>query len=382
MKRYGSLRGNGRLEAPIKILQGLTTGQLGGTELMVCRLLSRLDRSQFSAEVCLLEGPGPLVGRLNEIRIPFHDLSGIGGAARALWRLRHLLCTRRYHIVHFYGLRMSLLGRLAAQLVRPRPVVVHGIRGLHVTEGEDVSSLKTTFALAIERLGASLVDAYVANSHGAVDFLCSRGLPREKFIIIPNGIDISEWDGSVIRPPRETAEIICVANFRPRKRHRDLVEALALLRKSGVEMQCCLVGDGPTRLEVEALAQTRRLNGIVRFVGSRDPEEVKTLLQRADIFVLPSLWEGLPGSVMEAMAAGLPVVGTNVNGTNELVLDGETGFLVPPLTPEVMAERLAWLAEHVHARVEMGQRGRKRIVEEFAMEVMVKRTEAFYRSLL
>jgi glycosyltransferase involved in cell wall biosynthesis len=370
------------LSRPIRVLQALSLSTLGGTEQMVLQLVSHMDRALFDGHVGFLDSTGPLVGRFQRLGVVVHKLDGRGGLPGIIWRLVRILQACRYDIVHLYGLRMSLIGRMAAHIVRSRPFIIHGIRGLHVTEDEEVSSCKTRFALAIERLGAPLVDAYVANSHGAVDFLCSRGLPRQKFHVVPNGIDVAQWHAPGARPSRDTPVIICVANFRPIKRHGDLVEALALLRGRGMKVRCLFVGDGPTRQAVESLAATRRLDGIVEFLGRCEPEEVKALLAQADIFVLPSLWEGLPGSVMEAMASGLPVVGTNVNGTNELVIDGETGFLAPPRTPKALAERLAWLVRDPQLRLEMGRRGRKRIAEEFTLDAMVKRTEDFYRSIV
>jgi glycosyltransferase involved in cell wall biosynthesis len=370
------------LTKPMRILQALSISAIGGTEQMVLQLVSRMDRSLSINDVSFLDSTGPVVECFQRLGVQVHRLDGRGGPVSCIWRMVGILQTHRYDIVHLYGFRVSLIGRLAARLVRPRPFVIHGIRGLHVTEGEEVSSPKTKVVLALERLGAPLVDAYLANSYGAVAFLRSHGLPWEKFSVIPNGIDASNWDEPVVRPRRETPEIICVANFRPRKRHVDLVEALALLHKRGVRVRCLFVGDGPTKQEVESLGQARHLDGVVKFLGRREPEEVRALLGRADIFVLPSLWEGLPGSVMEAMAAGLPVVGTDVNGTNELVIDGETGCLVPPREPEALAQRLAWLATNPQIRTEMGQRGRKRIAEEFPLDAMVKRTEMFYRLII
>jgi glycosyltransferase involved in cell wall biosynthesis len=362
-------------------LQALSISTIGGTEQMVLQLVPRMDQSFSLNHVSFLDSTGPVVERFQRLGVQVHRLDGRGRLVSCIWKMVGILQTHRYDIVHLYGFRVSLIGRLAARLVRPRPFVIHGIRGLHVTEGEEVSSRRTRVVLAIERLGAPLVDAYVANSYGAVDFLCSHGLPREKFSVIPNGIDVSYWDERVVRPIRQTPEIICVANFRPRKRQADLVEALVLLREKGVRVRCLFVGDGPTKQEVESLVRARHLNEAVEFLGRREPEEVRALLGRADIFVLSSLWEGLPGSVMEAMAAGLPVVGTDVNGTNELVIDGETGYLVPPRKPKDLAERLAWLATNPHIRTEMGQRGRKRMAEEFTLDAMVKRTEMFYRSV-
>jgi glycosyltransferase involved in cell wall biosynthesis len=363
-----------------RILQALSVGEIGGTELMVLELVTRLDRSEFQCEVSVLDRPGPVSREMRARGVPVHELEGWAGPAGAFIRLLRLFRRQRYDIVHLYGFRVSLLGRLAARFVFPRPMVIHGIRGVHVTE-DDLASWRTRVAVGVERQGRRLVDLYVTNSQGAVEFLASRGLPRAKFLVIPNGIDGDEWVPSGARPAPDEPEVICVANFRPIKRQADLIDALALLRDRGIRARARFVGDGPTRAQVEALTRARGLEGQVAFTGLRSPGEVRTLLQHADVFVLPSLWEGMPGAVMQAMATGLPVVATDVAGTNELVGEGVTGYLVPPKDPAALADRLQRLLADPGLRVRMGEAGRTRIRAEFSVEQMVLRHERAYRRL-
>lgn len=365
----------------IRVLQALSTGRIGGAETMVLKLVSHLDTSRFVSEVSFLDGRGRLSQSFEAAGIPTHDLSVAGGYLGAFWRFVQLVRARRFHIVHLYGFRVSLLGRLAARAVRPRPAVVHGIRGFHVSESEDVRGLRTKMALMLERLGAPLVDAYIPNSCGAEAFLCAWGLPKVKFITIPNGIEPLVRKEVGAREPLESPTIICVANLRPRKRQADLVEAVARLRERGVSVRCVLVGDGPTREAVEALVRARKLGGVVECLGSRPSQEVHRLLQSADVFVLPSLWEGMPVSVMEAMATGLPVVGTDVPGIRELVVDGDTGFLAPGRDPAALAERIERLARDASLRFRMGEAGRRRVMTEFALDTMVRRYEEAYLRL-
>ena len=362
----------------IRVLQALTKGEVGGTELMVLRLVCGVDHTRFACEISFLDGYGPMVGRFQAECVPVHDLHGPGGFLGAARRLVTLLKHGRFHIVHLYGFRMSLLGRVTARLVSPRPIIVHGIRGLHITEGEETDRLPTQLALAVERLGAPWVDSYIANSHGAVSFLTTYGIPAEKFTIIPNGIDLEGWSGSDRPATMHVPTIICVANFRPRKRHQDLLDSLDLLRQQGIQVRCQLVGDGVTRPAIAARVRQQQLNDIVEFMGSRTPHEVRQLLHAADVFVLPSLWEGMPGSVMEAMAAGLPVVGTNVPGTQELVVDGVTGYLVPAKNPRQLATQLRRLLADPSLRTQMGEAGRKRMQEHFSLTAMVRQHEEVY----
>lgn len=366
----------------IKILQALTRGTAGGTELMVARLVERLDLARFSCDVTILEGEAPAVEHLRGKGIGVYELSSGGGATSSVVRFYQLIRRHRYRVIHAYGFRMSLLARLAARAARPRPIVVHGIRGLHVTEDEEPSRVKTRVALAVERATSRLVDAYVANSRGALDFLRTQGLPEHKLATIRNGIDLSEWPRrrgvAVSGPP----VVVCVANFRKRKRHVDVVEAIRILLERGVAVSCRFVGDGPTQSEVREEARRRGVSHAIAFIGSCAPSEVKTVLTASDVFVLASLWEGMPGSVMEAMAVGLPVVGTDVPGTNELVVDGVTGYLVPARNPGALAERVAVLIADPKLRSRMAEAARDRVRREFSMDRMVAEHEVLYERLV
>jgi glycosyltransferase involved in cell wall biosynthesis len=365
----------------IRILQALSVAVLGGTELMTLRLIEGLDAGRFRCEVSFLDGFGPATPLFRQAGIPTHALTGPGGYLGALARLVKLLRRGRFDIVHLYGLRMSLLGRLAARFARPRPRVVNGIRGLHVTEGEELFRPRMRLALALEQLAAPLVDLYVANSNGAVAFLASHGIPSSKLAVVPNGIDATQWADDLDRTAAEPPLVVCVANFRARKRQVDLVEATALLRRRGVELCCQLIGEGETLSSVAALAASRGLDGTVKFLGRRQPAEVRATFRDAAIFVLPSLWEGMPASVMEAMAAGLPVVATDVAGTQDLVVDGVTGYLVPERNPAVLADRIEALIKDPARRRQMGEAGQRRIATEFSMDRMVGRYATLYAGL-
>jgi glycosyltransferase involved in cell wall biosynthesis len=141
-----------------------------------------------------------------------------------------------------------------------------------------------------------------------------------------------------------------------------------------------VVGDGPLRQALEEKARALRLNGTVRFLGA--VPNASSLLPHFDIFVLSSLWEGMSNSLLEAMAAGKPVVATDAGGSPEVVIDGKTGILVPPNDPEALADAmLRLLADRELAR-SLGEAGRVRVQSEFTLETMVARLEELYDSLL
>lgn len=367
----------------LRVLQALAGGGVGGTETSVFALAPRLRAGGVHVEVSLLDGHGAVSLPHRGGPIPVHDLTaGGGGLPGIALRFRRLLAGGRFDLVHLYGLRMATLGRAVARTLQRRPVLVHGIRGLHVTEGEDWSDRRTRAVLAVERRLSAWTDAYLANSRSAVDFLTGHGLPAGKFEVIPNGVDLDRWPSPAPRPAREVPVAVCVANFRPRKRQEDLVDAMALLSARGVGLSCRFAGAGPTLDDMRGRAASAGVAGQVSFDGPVPPADLPALLAGADIAVLPSAWEGMSMGMLESMAAGLPVVATDVPGTREVVVDGETGYLVPVRSPEALADRLADLARDPSLRARLGEAGRRRVEEHFDLRLNVRRHLDAYRRLV
>ena len=365
----------------IRVLQFLTVDDLAGTELMTYDLVRAMDEERFDVHVAFLLNRGPLSERLEQAGIQVHCLRGNEGFVRPLRELIELVRSRHFDLVHLYGFKTSLLGRIVFKLLSRSTQVIHGIRGQHVSQSVDTGSLTTRTAIQLERFLSPLIDYYVSNSKGAVRFLTERGLPEHKFVWIPSGIDTTEW--VQVAPSTKSIPLIaCVARFHAQKRHADLVEGLAILASDGTAFRCIFAGDGPLLESVKAHVNRLGLYEFVEFAGIIEPSAIKDLLKEADVFVLSSEWEGLPRSVIEAMASGLPVVGTDVNGTNELVIHGETGLLVPVRDPKALARSISMLLLDAELRREMGRRGRRRVEEEFDIRQTTRQLEEFYASIV
>lgn len=207
--------------------------------------------------------------------------------------------------------------------------------------------------------------------------LMLRECPRaeEKVRIIHCGVETSLFAPSE-RPVRssEPIRLLCIGTLEPKKGQRHLVEACAMLRHRGVRFSCTLIGDGPDRQALAGLIATRGLGPVVRIAGALPRSDVAQALASADIAVLPSIqlasgrMEGIPVSLMEAMASGLPVVSTRISGIPELVEDGGTGLLVEPGDAPALADALQALAEDPDLRAAMGQRGRRTVQERFELD--------------
>lgn len=365
---------------PAHVLQVLACDDMGGTELMVANLVGHMDRRTVRSEVVTLAPSGPIAERLTALGVPVRSLAG-GGVLGSAWRLGALLRKRRFDVVNAYGFTASVLARVLVRVLAPRTRFVCGVRGLHITEVESLTSAKARVAAAVERALSPLVDVYDTNSLGAAAFLRGLGVDDRRIVYIPNGLDINRWSVRGEPDPEATPHIVCVSRFVARKRVDDLVQALAELAGDAVEFRATIAGDGPTLVSVEALAARLGVADRISFPGRVSNEKVETLLEDAYVFCLPSAWEGMPGAVMEAMARGVPVVGTDVNGTRDLIEPGVTGVVVPPAAPNELAAALSGILSDPRKAGEMGRAGRRRLEHQFSLAAMVTSKQDLYRSL-
>jgi len=370
----------------IKVLHILGSAERGGTEANTHDLVTHMA-SDFLNELCFLSKRGPIGEELKHegFKVYYLPLANPWTIPRVAFRLYRLLRANRYDILYLSGLKANFLGRLLGRLSG------HGkiLGGLW---SKYPSGIKRNWTLWIDRLTFKLSLGYVSNSQAAIDFLVAHGYDRRKFWLIHNGIDIkpfyrrSDAEKETIKReyelPLNKPIITCVANLRPPKGHEYLIRALHELKNEGPDFLALLVGDGPLRGELEKLVQELELSEQVRLLGSRDREEIPEILAITDIFVLPSLWEGLPTAIIEAMAAGCPVVATNVAGIPEVVVDGKTGFLVPPRDPQALADKIKLLLQDQALRERMGQAGIERVKQHFTIERMVRKYEGLYRKLM
>jgi glycosyltransferase involved in cell wall biosynthesis len=240
----------------------------------------------------------------------------------------------------------------------------------------------------VQRQAWSAVDKVLAVSSRLAERMSAEtGFPMPKIHTIRNGVDLARFGRTSRAAARAvlgfpTGEMIIgtMGRLVPVKNQASLIEAALLLREQGLTPTIVIAGEGPLRGELEAQTAAAGLEGAVRFLGHRsDPEVVMAAL---DVYVLPSISEGMPNTVLEAMATGLPVVVTRVGGADELVQHGVTGFLVPPREADALARALATLLRDEALRRTSGAAARLRAETEFTLPGMIRRYEALYTSPL
>lgn len=205
-------------------------------------------------------------------------------------------------------------------------------------------------------------------------------LAAERVRLVDNGVSLESFP-HIDREDHDPPRVLFVGLLTPRKGVIDLLEASAILRERGAPHELWLLGGTPDE-GVAAEAEVRkRLDGCVTLLGTRPPERMPEAYAAADVFCLPSWWEAMPLSVLEAMATGLPVVATDVGDVSRLVLDGETGLVVPPRSPVELADALATLLASPDARRRMGAAGRARAERYFSSSTTVSAVSDLYAEL-
>ncbi|MEQ8846295.1 glycosyltransferase [Botrimarina sp.] len=363
------------LTTPLPVLFVQTSMPVGGAETLLVNLVRRLDRDRFAPEVVCLKERGPLGERLAQEGVPVHaGLLAGKHDLRVLPRLVALMRRRRIGAVVTVGAGDKMFwGRLAARLAGV-PVVA---AALHSTGWPDGVG-------RLNRLLTPITDAViaVADSHGR--FLAEHErFPAQKVRVIPNGVDTERFVptdySSAVREQLgvgPTAPLVGIlAALRPEKNHSLFLRAAARVSAAAPETRFLVIGDGPERPKIEGEARRLGLLGdtptasAVRLLGSRD--DVPALLASLDVLALTSHNEANPVSILEAMSCGVPVVATDVGSVRESVVEGETGFVVPPGDDARLAARILALVNEPHHAADIGAAGRRRVKERASLDVMV-----------
>jgi glycosyltransferase involved in cell wall biosynthesis len=358
-----------------------------GGETYLRMLAMALDPARFRLAVAVPED-GPLVGRLDALGVPSHRVplaSRLLNPA-TLTALADLFRRERPSVVQSHGARSNVYTRVAARIAGV-PAVLSTVH--NSLFDYDVPRLRRAGYVLAERLTSPLADAVIAVSGAVARDLVSRyRLSERRVVTIRNGIDAEAFvAGRHARDLRASLElapgdrVIGVAGrMTAQKGHRFLLEALPLLRERAPRLRCVFLGDGPLRGELEAMARRTGVDSACRFLGAR--ADVADVVSLFDVAVLPSLSEGLPFALLEAMALGKPVVATSVGGNAEAVVDGDTGLLVPPRDPAALARAIGTLLEQPLTARAMGRHGGARVREHFTLTQMREALERLYTSTL
>jgi glycosyltransferase involved in cell wall biosynthesis len=370
----------------------ITKLELGGAQQNTLFTVSHLDRGKFRPLLIAGE-PGLLDDDARKLAgVEFHQIPSLVRGIRPLSDFRALLALTlllrrvRPAIVHTHSSKAGILGRAAAWLAGV-PIVIHSIHGFGFTRYQPAVVRRTLIAL--ECLAAKVTTRFFAVSEANRQLGMEIGLfPESRCTVIRSGVDVAAIRRLGVDTTAKKRElglepgrpvVGMVAPMKSQKAPLDFVRVAAKVAGKKPETQFLFVGDGELRETVEAEIARLGLTKSFRLAGWR--RDVSAIMRCLDVFVLTSLWEGLPRVYLEALASGVPVVGTRVDGAAEVVHDGINGYLLAPGDVQGLADRVLSLLANPTAAADMGRRGES-LPSEFDIHDMVRRQEQEYERLL
>jgi glycosyltransferase involved in cell wall biosynthesis len=381
----------------VKVVHIITKMELGGAQQNTLYTVSHLNPEKFQA--WLITGPG---GELHEETLalgntfvtrdlirdvrPLQDARAFFQLCSILKKIQTAAPQDAPIIVHTHSSKAGILGRWAARRSGV-PIIIHSIHGFgfHEHQPRPVRA----FYIYLEKLTARITTRFIAVSRANKELGCRlRLFTPERAVVIRSGIEIAHFrHGRVPKEkfraalgiPPAAPVIAMVACLKPQKAPLDFIRVSDLVREAVPEAHYILAGDGELRGAVEQEIENRRLRERVHLLGWR--QDISELLHASDMLVLTSLWEGLPRVFPQAMAAGVPVVATRVDGAPEAITDGVNGFLLAPGDVPGLAEKIIFLLRNPAAARVMGEQGAA-MVEEFDSNRMMQQQEALYEELL
>ena len=377
-----------RLKAPsdnggARVLHLVDTLNVGGTETQMVQTALRLRSTSHRVTVGCLHAKGPLLEVLQQADIPVVEfckkktLLSVNGVYQ-LMRLALFLRQGQFHVIHAHDLWANLLGVPAGRLART-PVIISSRR--YLADLDWYTPWRNKIIRTIYRLSTHVI----VNSASVRQLLVERDrLPAEKIHVIYNGVDVDRFAG--VRGDREgllgsfgsgSKLIAVVANMYSRvKGHACLIEAASIVCRAVPSAKFVLIGDGAERPKLEQQVRQAGLEENFLFVGCR--QDVPELLACCDVSVLPSEAEAMPNSVLESMAAGLPVVATRVGGTPEIIVDGVDGLLVPPQDSQALARAMLHILQDADFARRLSRSGQEKMQTHFGFDRLIAELEQLY----
>jgi glycosyltransferase involved in cell wall biosynthesis len=378
------------VDTPTRILYVIINLEVGGTEKQLVELVRGLDPVKFEPHVCCLRGGGPLVAEMERMGIPL-----------TLFRFPPLDYSMKLEATRNFAFQV---GEISALMRKVKPVIVQGLLPMAFVSAGIAAKLarvpllitsrrslgcykeKRFLLRQLENMVNLWTDLVVANSEAVrADTVSRERVNPVKVRIVYNGVKVPARRGRVslsrLVGRNVDGPTVCLpANFFPYKGHSDFIQAAGIVAKEVPEAMFLLAGDGMLRSRIEAEINDLRLAD--RFILTGLRHDMEKIMAGVDLVALTSIEEGFPNVVLEAMAAGKPVVATRVGGVPEAVEDGKTGLLVAPRNPESLGRALVRLLKNKSEAESMGRAARERVKARFTISRMVRSYEGIYSELL
>ena len=370
------------MKQPTHVMQIIDSMSLGGAEVLLRDLTKALLVNDYRVSV-FYNTEGPIAKDISALGVPIERLPKLGRIDPGLLlRIFNKINRSKPDIVHTHLFKSDIHGRLAARMAGT-PVIISTLHNCH-------SWAKNPILGGIYGASARLADHIIAVSDEVRDYAIRyTHISPSKVTTIANAIPLARFGnnrsaGEAIRReygvPMDAPLIGIIARLTEQKDHDNFLHSAQGILENAPNAYFLIVGNGPLESDLKAMAVSLGIQKSVIFCGIR--QDIPAVMAALDILVFSSRWEGLPVALLEGMASSLPIVATNVGGVPGVIENGETGFLVPPSSPDLLANACLVLIKDPELKKRMGKAGYTHVQEKYGMELMVNKTISLYQSML
>ena len=354
----------------------------GGAEIGLLTVLKNIDKKRFDCFVLSIEPKGAIGEEIESMGI---EVIYLNSKARLyniplIWRIARILRNKKPDILHTSLFYANFFGRLAALIAKPAVII---------TEEHSMHVEKRFYHVLLDRWLSNMTDKIRVCARSVLDFTSRQeGIPKEKFYLIYNAIDTERFNIYCTKNDARKLAGFAVDDFLigsvgsliPLKGHRFLIEAVSCIVSEIPRLKLVIAGEGKCRDELSALAEAKGISEKIVFLGVR--KDIPQLMKMMDLFVFPSLQEGFPCAVIEAMYMGLPVIASNISGIPEVITSGNNGILVEPGNAQTIGENILTLYRDENLRNRLGREAKAKIESAYLPFHYIKRLEALYDELV
>ncbi|MDD5101671.1 MAG: glycosyltransferase family 4 protein [Endomicrobiaceae bacterium] len=373
----------------IKLCIIVTKLELGGAQKVAISLCQKINLNKF--EPFLICGCGGILDKEIEGKIKVYFIRDLVREIsplkdfKALVQIYKILKQEKPDIVHTHSSKAGIIGRLGAKFARV-PNIIHTIHGFSFNDTQRI--LKKKLFIFFERAGAKISKYLIPVSIENINKGLKNNIgKKEQYRYIRLGIDIDNFKNYQLKPSlREELKlqnndviVTTIGPFKPQKNLTDFIKIANNIIKNNKNFKFIVVGDGEGRKDLEILIAKFNISNNVILLGWR--KDISNILNSSDIFVMTSLWEGLPISTIEAMSCGLAPIVNAVDGQLEIIEDNQTGFLIKPYDIKTAVEKILLLANNIDIRKQMGQKAKDSIDNTFSIDYMIKQHEKLYSAI-
>jgi glycosyltransferase involved in cell wall biosynthesis len=373
-----------------KVLHLRSSSGFHGPERQILQLAKHMRREGFQLEMHVLyrrQGASPLIHPLIEKArnngLKAEQLEGKAKLSpKNIFYIAQRLNRERFSLIHTHGYKANVIGGIAAKLA--------GVKSVATMHLHTETTHRLRLYRIIDLLTLRFFPKVIAVSESMRQYLIAAGLPPKRVVTVYNAIDIGIFTSNVSFHDKALRNqlgigsdqhiISIIGRLTSQKGHHYFLESAKRILEVSPETRFLIAGDGPLRENLKGLSLSLGITQAVRFLGYR--QDIATLIGMSNVIAMPSLREGLPYVLLEALALARPVVGTKVRGIPEVIKHGETGFLVPPKDSEALAEAIIQVLRNPEEAARLGERGRKLVSREFNVETMARKTAAVYAEVL